>query len=297
MVIDLSVNFCGITFQNPIFTASGTFAPGSQFYDFSKLGAVTAKGVAIVPWEGNPTPRIAETSSGMLNAVGLENPGADTFVKQDLPLYRKGNVKIIANLAGRSIDDYIKVAEKLNAADLDMLELNISCPNISEGGITFGTSTQMAAKVTEAVRKVVTKPLIVKLTPNVTDITEIAKAVEAAGADAVSLINTLGGMRIDVRKRKYILANKMGGLSGPAILPVAIRMVNQVSQAVKLPIIGMGGVMTGQDVIEFLLAGASAVAVGTAALVDPTAPIRILDELKSFMEEENIDDIKKVRMV
>ena len=296
-MINLSVDFCGITLQNPIITASGTFAPGSCFYDFSKLGAVTAKGVAIEPWSGNPTPRIAESPSGMLNAVGLENPGAEAFIKGELNLFRRGNVKIIANLAGRSVEDYIRVAEMLTAADLDMLELNISCPNIKEGGIGFGTSPQMAAQVTEAVRKVVTKPLIVKLTPNVTDISEIARAVESAGADAISLINTLAGMRIDVKNRQYILANKMGGLSGPAILPIAIRMVNQVSQAVKLPIIGMGGVMTGHDAAEFLMAGATAVAVGTAALVDPTAPIRILQELKDFMETQNIDDIRKVRMV
>ena len=296
-MINLNVDFCGITLQNPIVTASGTFAPGNCFYDFSKLGAVTAKGVAIDPWSGNSTPRIAESASGMLNAVGLENPGAEAFIKGELSLFRRGNVKIIANLAGRSIEDYIRVAEMLTAADLDMLELNISCPNIKEGGIGFGTSPQMAAQVTEAVRKVVTKPLIVKLTPNVTDISEIARAVESAGADAISLINTLAGMRIDVKTRQYILANKMGGLSGPAILPVAIRMVNQVSQAVKLPILGMGGVMTGQDVVEFLMAGATAVAVGTAALVDPTAPMRILQELEDFMKEQNIDDIKKVRMV
>ena len=295
--MNLSVDFCGITLQNPIITASGTFAPGSCFYDFSKLGAVTAKGVAIEPWSGNPTPRIAESPSGMLNAVGLENPGAEAFINGELRLFRRGNVKIIANLAGRSIEDYIKVAEMLTAADLDMLELNISCPNVKEGGIGFGTSPKMAAQVTEAVRKVVTKPLIVKLTPNVTDVSEIARAVESAGADAISLINTLAGMRIDVKTRQYILANKMGGLSGPAVLPVAIRMVNQVSQAVKLPIIGMGGVMTGQDVAEFLMAGATAVAVGTAALVDPTAPIRILQELEDFMREQNIDDIKKVRMI
>jgi len=296
-VINLSVDFCGIKLQNPIVTASGTFAPGSCFYDFSKLGAVTAKGVAIEPWAGNPTPRIAESASGMLNAVGLENPGAKAFIEGELSLFRRGNVKIIANLAGRSIEDYVKVAEMLTAADLDMLELNISCPNIKEGGIGFGTSPKMAAQVTEAVRKVVTKPLIVKLTPNVTDVSEIARAVESAGADAISLINTLGGMRIDVKTRQYILANKMGGLSGPAILPVAIRMVNQVSQAVKVPILGMGGVMTGQDVAEFLMAGATAVAVGTAALVDPTAPIRILQELEDFMKEQNLDDIKQVRMI
>jgi dihydroorotate dehydrogenase (NAD+) catalytic subunit len=235
----------------------------------------------------------------MLNAVGLENPGADAFIADELKLTRKiigdSPTKIIVNLAGRSIEDYIGVAEKMNDADTDMLELNISCPNIKEGGITFGTSTVMARKVVSAVRKVVSKPLIVKLSPNVTDIVEIARAVESAGADALSLINTITGMRIDIRNRRFILANKIGGLSGPAILPVAIRMVHQVSSQVNLPIIGMGGVMTGEDAVEMLMAGASAVAVGTAALVDPSAPIRILNELEDFMREYGFEDIEEIR--
>jgi len=298
---DLHVAFCGLEFQNPIFTASGTFsAKGSgRFYDFSRLGAVTAKGVAIDPWPGNATPRIAETRSGMLNAIGLENPGAERFIAEELPIIRKrvasSGTKIIANLAGRSTEEYVRVAALLDAADIDMLELNISCPNICEGGVSFGTSPTMAAEVTEAVRRVISKPLIVKLTPNVTDICEIARAVESAGASAISLINTLTGMRIDVRKRQYVLANKTGGLSGPAILPVAIRMVYQAAAAVAIPVIGMGGIMTGEDAAEFLMAGASAVAVGTAALVDPTAPVRILDELKSFMEEYGFTDIEAVK--
>jgi len=298
---NLRVAFCGLELQNPVITASGTFsAKGSgAFYDFSKLGAVTAKGVAIEPWLGNPVPRIAEVSSGMLNAIGLENPGAHQFIAEEIPLMRKGigssDTKIIANLAGRSENDYVRVAELLNAADVDMLELNISCPNIKEGGILFGVSPAMAEKVTRSVRSVVTKPLIVKLTPNVTDICEIAQAVESAGADALSLINTLAGMRIDVKKRRHVLGNKIGGLSGPAVLPVAIRMVYQVAAAVKIPIIGMGGIMTGENAAEFLMAGASVVAVGTAALVDPMAPLRILDELEEFMVDNDFVDIEAIK--
>ena len=300
---NLRIDFFGQQLQNPIITASGTFsANGSgKFYDFSQLGAVTSKGVAIDPWPGNPTPRIAETRCGVLNAIGLENPGAARFIAEELPQIRAGiggsDTKVIANLAGRSIDEYLKVAQLLDAADVDMLELNISCPNIKEGGVSFGTSPQVASKVTQEVRRVVTKPLIVKLTPNVTDICEIARAVEAAGADAISLINTLAGMRIDVKKRCHILANKTGGLSGPAVLPVAIRMVYQTAGAVKIPILGMGGIMTGEDAAEFLMAGASAVAVGTTALVDPTAPVRILAELRDFMAKHGFEDIQAIKEV
>ena len=298
---DLRMSFCGLELQNPVITASGTFsARGSgKFYDFSRLGAITAKGVSADPWPGNPTPRVTETSSGMLNAIGLQNPGARGFIADELPLMKKGigssGTKIIANIVGRSVDEYVQVADLLNGADLDMFELNISCPNIKEGGVSFGTSAAMAAKVTEAVRRVVTKPLIVKLTPNVTDICEIARAAESAGADALSLINTVAGMRIDVKNRRHILANKIGGLSGPAILPVAIRLVYQTAAAVKIPIIGMGGIKTGENAAEFLMAGASAVAVGMAALVDPTAPVRILDELRDFMDEYGFADVEAVR--
>jgi len=294
---DLRISLCDLSFKNPIFTASGTFSAweSGKFYDFSRLGAVTVKGLAAEPWTGNPTPRIAETKSGMLNAIGLENPGVDSFIRYELPQFA-GKTKIIVNVAGRSIDDYVRAAEKLNAANVDMLELNISCPNVSEGGIAFGTSADMAAKAVSAVRKVVTKPLIVKLSPNVTDIVEIAKAAEAAGADALSMINTITGMRIDVKNRRHVLANKTGGLSGPAVLPVAVRMVYQVATSqVKLPIIGMGGITSGTDAAEFIMAGASAVAVGTAALVEPAACIRILQELEEFMQEygyKNIDAIK-----
>jgi dihydroorotate dehydrogenase (NAD+) catalytic subunit len=297
----MNVSFCGLTLKNPVITASGTFAAraSGKFYDYARLGAVTAKGVAIEPWAGNPTPRIAETKSGMLNAIGLENPGAERFIAEELPLIRKGigdsGTKIIANVAGHSVEEYVRCAEKLNASDVDMLELNISCPNIARGGVAFGTDPKAAETVTAAVRKVVQKPLIVKLSPNVSDITEIARAVEAAGADAISLINTITGMRIDVKNRAFILANKTGGLSGPAVLPVAIRMTYQTARAVKLPIIGMGGIMTGEDAAEFLMAGVSAVAVGTAALVDPTAPVRILRELETFMDENGFADVEAVK--
>jgi dihydroorotate dehydrogenase (NAD+) catalytic subunit len=298
---DLKITFCGQPLKNPVITASGTFSAkaSGKFYDYSRLGAVTAKGVAIEPWAGNPVPRIAETKSGMLNAIGLENPGVGRFIAEELPLIQKGingsGTKIIANVAGHSVEEYVRCAEKLNASDVDMLELNISCPNIAEGGIAFGTDPKAAENVTSAVRKVVSKPLIVKLSPNVADITEIARAVESAGADALSLINTLTGMRIDVKNRAFILANKTGGLSGPAVLPVAIRMTYQTAQAIKLPIIGMGGIMTGEDAAEFLMAGASAVAVGTAALVDPDAPLRILWELEKFMDENGFKDVESVR--
>ncbi len=298
---DLSVKLCGITLKNPIITASGTFsaAASGKFYDYSRLGAVTAKGVAAVPWKGNSVPRIAESKSGMLNAIGLENPGVERFLAEDLPKLRDGvlssGTRIIANVAGHSIDDYVRCAEILDASEVDMLELNVSCPNILKGGVAFGTDPKLAEKVTREVRSVVKKPLIVKLTPNVTDIAEIARAVENAGSDAVSLINTITGMRIDVRRRAFVLANKTGGLSGPAVLPVAIRMTYQVTRAVKLPVIGMGGVMSGEDAAEFLMAGAAAVAVGTAALVDPTAPVRILDELEAFMEEYGFNNLEEIR--
>lgn len=300
---NLHTTFCGQKLQNPIVTASGTFSiKGSgKFYDFSQLGAVTLKGVAADPWPGNPTPRIAESRSGILNAVGLENPGAERFIAEELSAVRAGlggsSTKVIANLAGRTTEQYVQVARLMDAADVDMLELNISCPNIKDGGMTFGSCPQAAAEVTKAVRRVVTKPLIVKLTPNVTNICEVAKAVETAGADAVSLINTLAGMRIDVKNRRCILANKQGGLSGPAVLPVAVRMVYQVSGVVGIPVLGMGGVMSGEDAAELLMAGAAAVAVGTAALVDPTAPVRILDELREFMEVYGYVDIQAIREV
>ena len=297
MTKNLAVNLCGVPMKNPLTTASGTFNPQAhaQFYDLGILGAVTVKGVADEPWAGNPTPRIAETYGGMLNSVGLQNPGADAFIETDIPFIRQFDTKLIVNLAGHSIDEYIRVAEKISAADVDLLELNISCPNIKEGGVAFGTNAAMAEKVVSEVKKVVNKPMIVKLSPNVTDITEIAKAAEAGGADALSLINTLFGMRIDVYKRRPILAQKMGGFSGPAVKPVAIRMVYQVSKACNLPIVAMGGVATGEDVAEFIMAGATMVATGTTNLVEPDCPVRILRELEEFMDKTGVKDINEIR--
>lgn len=296
--LDLRVNIAGVEWKNPITTASGTFSvsDSAQFYDPSILGAMTVKGVSSVPWRGNPTPRIAETYGGMLNAVGLQNPGVDYFIEHELPLLKQYDSKIVVNLAGHSIEEYVDVAKKLNQVDVDMFELNISCPNVKEGGIGFGTDPKLAYEVTKAVREVTTKPLIVKLSPNVTDIVAIAKAVESAGADAISLINTLLGMRIDIERGRMILANKTGGFSGPAIKPVAIRMVYQVSRAVNVPIIGLGGISSAEDVIEFIMAGADAVAIGSAALMNPTAPKEILEDLEKYMIEHgynSIEDIKK----
>ena len=297
MTKNLAVNLCGVPMKNPLTTASGTFNPQahSQFYDLGILGAVTVKGVADEPWPGNPTPRIAETYGGMLNSVGLQNPGADAFIEADIPFIRQFDTKLIVNLAGHSIDEYQRVAEKISAADVDILELNISCPNIKEGGVAFGTNAAMAEKVVSEVKKVVKKPMIVKLSPNVTDITEIAKAAEAGGADALSLINTLFGMRIDVYKRRPILAQKMGGFSGPAVKPVAVRMVYQVSKACKLPIVAMGGVSTGEDVAEFIMPGATIVAPGTINLTEPDCPVRILRELEEFMDKTGVKDINDIR--
>ncbi|MBE6969193.1 MAG: dihydroorotate dehydrogenase [Ruminococcaceae bacterium] len=295
--MDLRVNFAGLEMKNPVTTASGTFAAreSSEFYDLSRLGAVITKGVAAEPWAGNPTPRIAETYGGMLNAVGLQNPGAEAYLAKELPFLANYDVPVIANLAGHSIDEYCAVTEKLNESSVAMYELNISCPNVKQGGIGFGTDPAMAAEVVKAVKEVSKKPLIVKLTPNVTDITAIARAVEEAGADAVSLINTLMGMRIDLRTRRPILANTTGGFSGPAIKPVALRMVYQVRRAVSIPILGLGGIMCGEDAAEFLMAGADAVAVGTAALVNPTAPVDVVEGLRAFMEREGFANIAELK--
>lgn len=296
--LNLSVSLGGMKWKNPVGTASGTFSvkDSGAFYDMNLLGAVTAKGVAAVPWEGNPTPRIAESYGGMLNSVGLQNPGVDAFLRDDMPLLEQLNTQIIANLAGHSSEEYQAVAERLTEVPgIHALELNISCPNVKAGGIAFGTDAEVAAKVTREVRRVVTKPLIVKLTPNVTDICEIAKAVEAEGADVVSLVNTFLGMRIDVKERKPILASVTGGLSGPAIKPVALRMVYQVRKAISLPIIGLGGIATGQDAAEFLMAGADAVEVGSAALMNPTAPVDVLSQLVLFMVENGFYSVKEIR--
>lgn len=296
--LNLSVSLGGMKWKNPVGTASGTFSvkDSGAFYDMNLLGAVTAKGVAAVPWEGNPTPRIAESYGGMLNSVGLQNPGVDAFLRDDMPLLEQLNTQIIANLAGHSSEEYQAVAERLTEVPgIHGLELNISCPNVKAGGIAFGTDAEVAAKVTREVRRVVTKPLIVKLTPNVTDICEIAKAVEAEGADVVSLVNTFLGMRIDVKTRKPVLASVTGGLSGQAIKPIALRMVYQVRKAISLPIIGLGGIATGQDAAEFLMAGADAVEVGSAALMNPTAPVDVLSQLILFMAENGFSSVKEIR--
>lgn len=294
----LSVNIAGVLFKNPVTTASGTFGSGkefSEFVDLNKLGAITVKGVANLPWKGNNTPRIAETYGGMLNSVGLQNAGADYFIENDIPFLRQYDTKIIVNICGHTIEEYCQVTQKLSDADIDLLELNISCPNVTEGGITFGTQPKMVEKVVSEVKKYAKQPLIVKLTPNVTDITEIAKAAVCGGADALSLINTLQGMKIDIHKRKPVLANKIGGFSGPAIKPVAIRMVYQVAKVVDVPIIGMGGICNGEDAIEFIMAGATAVAIGTANFLNPMATIETIKGIQDYMEMYDIKNISDIR--
>ena len=278
--MNTKVNIAGVEFKNPVMVASGTFGSGAEydeFVDLNRLGAVVTKGVANVPWEGNPTPRIAETYGGMLNAVGLQNPGYDLFAKRDIPYLKKYDTNIIVNVCGRTTEDYIDVVEKLGHEDVDMLEINISCPNVKHGGIAFGQDPKAVEAITKEVKKVAKQPVIMKLSPNVTDITEMAKAAEAGGADALSLINTLTGMQIDVERQKFVLANKTGGLSGPAIKPVAVRMVYQVANAVKVPIIGMGGIANAKDAMEFILAGATAVSVGTANFNNPHTTIDVIE--------------------
>lgn len=296
--IDLRVEMAGVSFSNPVMTASGTFSPqdSSAYYDLSELGAAVTKGVSAEPWSGNDLPRIAETYGGMLNSIGLENKGAAAYIRDTLPFLSQYDTKIICNLAGHSVEEYVRVAEMLrDCPEIDLFELNISCPNVSEGGMLFGTDPAMAEEVTAAVRKVVDRPLIVKLTPNVTDITVIAKAAERAGADAVSLINTLMGMRIDLKTRSAVLSRKTGGFSGPAIKPVALRMVWETARAVQIPVIGIGGITKGTDVAEFLAAGASAVEVGTAALMDPSAVVRIKSELIEYMAENGFRSIAELK--
>ncbi len=293
----LSVNIAGVELANPVMTASGTFGSGleyQEFVDLSKLGAVVTKGVANVPWQGNPTPRIAETASGMLNAIGLQNPGIDVFIKRDIPALKQQNAKICVNVCGRTTEDYCEVVERLAKEPVDLLEINISCPNVKEGGIAFGQNPAAVEAITKEVKKYAKQPVIMKLSPNVTDITETAKAAEAGGADALSLINTLTGMKIDVHRRSFALANKTGGLSGPAIKPIAVRMVYQVAHAVSLPIIGMGGICTGEDAIEFLMAGAIAVSVGTANFREPAATLQVLTGIEQYMERYGIEDIAEL---
>jgi len=295
--LNMQVNIAGVEFKNPVTTASGTFSAkdSSKFYDISALGAVITKGIAPVAWDGNDTPRIAESYGGMLNSVGLQNPGVDKYIEEELPFLRNYDVPVIANVVGKSIGEYCEVAEKLNETDIAMMEINISCPNVKEGGISFGADAKTAAMLTKQVKSVSKKPVILKLTPNVGNIAEIAKAVESEGADCISLINTLLGMKIDIYKKRPVLANIMGGLSGPAVKPVALRMVYQVRRAVDIPIIGLGGIMSGEDAVEFIMAGAGAVSVGTAALVNPTAPIDVISGLKKYMEEQGMKSIGELK--
>ena len=295
--MNTKVNIAGVEFKNPVTTASGTFGSGTEYSEFvglSLLGAVTTKGVANVPWPGNPTPRIAETYGGMINAIGLQNPGIDVFVNRDIPFLKQYDTKIIVNVCGKTTEDYIDVVERLGDQPVDLLEINISCPNVKEGGIAFGQDPKAVEAITREVKRHAKQPIIMKLSPNVTDITVMAKAAEAGGADALSLINTLTGMKIDINRRSFALANKTGGMSGPAVKPVAVRMVYQVAQAVKLPIIGMGGIMTAEDALEFILAGATAVAVGTANFHNPYATKEVVEGIEAYMRKYGIEDIKEL---
>lgn len=295
--VNMKVNIAGVEFNNPVTVASGTFGSGMEYceyVDLSRLGAVTTKGVANVPWPGNPTPRIAETYGGMINAIGLQNPGLDTFVKRDIPFLKQYDTRIIVNVCGKTEEDYVDAVEKLGEQPVDMLEINISCPNVKEGGIAFGQVPAMAERITKAVKKVAKQPVIMKLSPNVTDITEMAKAVEAGGADAVSLINTITGMKIDINRRTFAVANKTGGLSGPAIKPVAVRMVYQTANAVKLPIIGMGGIASAEDALEFIMAGATMVSVGTANFNDPMTTIKVIEAIRDYCVRNGIGDVNEL---
>ena len=296
--MNTSVNIAGVIWKNPVTVASGTFGSGAEYselVDLNELGAVTTKGVAKVPGPGNPTPRIAETYGGMINAVGLQNPGIDLFAKRDIPFLKQYDTRIIVNVCGKSEADYVEVVERLAEEPVDMLEINVSCPNVKEGGIAFGQNPEALYGITKAVKAVAKQPIIMKLSPNVTDITEMARAAEAAGADALSLINTITGMKIDIHRRTFAVANKTGGLSGPAIKPVAVRMVYQVAHAVQIPIIGMGGICTGEDAIEFIMAGATAVSVGTATFHDPMASVKVVQGIRDYMERYGVEDINELR--
>ena len=295
--MNLSVDIAGVTMKNPVTTGSGTFGSGeefSEFVDLSKLGAVTTKGVANVPWPGNPTPRVAEVYGGMVNAIGLQNPGINVFVERDVPYLKKAGATIIVNVCGKSEKDYVEVVERLSDEPVDLLEINVSCPNVKEGGIAFGQDPKALYEITKAVKAKAKQPIIMKLSPNVTDITEMAKAAVDAGSDALSLINTLTGMKIDIERRDFVLANKTGGMSGPAIKPVAVRMVYQVANAVDVPIIGMGGIATAEDALEFIMAGATAVSVGTANFINPATTLEVVDGIKAYMERHQINDINEL---
>lgn len=293
--MDMRINIAGVEWKNPVTVASGTFGSGEEFSDFvdlNQLGAVTTKGVANVPWPGNPTPRVAEVYGGMMNAIGLQNPGIELFCKRDIPYLKQYDTKIIVNVCGHAPEEYLAVVERLAAEPVDMLEINISCPNVNAGFLAFGQDAKHVEKLTAEIKKIAKQPVIMKLTPNVTDITEIAKAAEAGGADAISLINTLTGMKIDIHKRAFALANKTGGVSGPAVHPVAVRMVYQAACAVKIPVIGMGGIQSAEDAIEFILAGATAVSVGTANFHNPAVTMEIVDGIRKYMEKYGFESIK-----
>lgn len=295
--MNTKVTIAGVTFDNPVMVASGTFGSGeefSEFVDLNRLGAVVTKGVANIPWPGNPTPRIAEVYGGMLNAIGLQNPGIDVFVSRDIPFLKKYDTKIIVNVCGKSTEDYCEVVERLADQPVDMLEINISCPNVKEGGIAFGQDPKAVEAITREVKKYAKQPVIMKLSPNVTDITVMAKAAEAGGADCLSLINTLTGMKIDIERQTFAIANKTGGLSGPAVKPVAVRMVYQVANAVKIPIIGMGGICTAEDAMEFILAGATAVSIGTANFTNPYTTVEVIDGIEAYMRRHGVEDINEL---
>lgn len=292
--MNTEVKIAGVTFKNPVMTASGTFGSGmeySDFVDLNRLGAVVTKGVANVPWEGNPTPRVAEVYGGMLNAIGLQNPGIDVFIGRDLTFLERYDTNVIVNVCGKTVEDYLEVVERLSDTSISMLEINVSCPNVKEGAIAFGQKADSLYDITSQIKKKAKQPVIMKLSPNVTDITEMAKAAEAAGADALSMINTITGMKIDIHRRKFVLANKTGGMSGPAVKPVAVRMVYQTAQAVKIPIIGMGGIGSAEDAIEFLLAGASAVAVGAMNFVNPYTTVEVVEGIEAYMKQYGIENV------
>lgn len=293
--MNMTTELCGVLLKNPVMTASGTFGSGeeySEFVDLNKLGAVVTKGVANVPWKGNPTPRVAEVYGGMLNAIGLQNPGIDLFIERDIPFLKKYDTRIMVNVCGHTTEEYVEVVERLASQPVDLLEINISCPNVKEGGIAFGQDPKMVEAITKEIKKHAAQPVIMKLSPNVTDITEMARAAEAGGADGVSLINTLTGMKIDVNRRCFVLANKTGGMSGPAVHPIAVRMVYQTAQAVKIPIVGMGGIQNAEDAIEMILAGATAVSIGTANFHDPAVTEKIVKGIAEYMERYQVEDIK-----
>ena len=295
--MNTQVTIAGVTFKNPVMTASGTFGSGmeySQFVDLNKLGAIVTKGVANVPWPGNPTPRVAETYGGMLNAIGLQNPGVDVFIERDLEFLKRYDTPVIVNVCGKTVEDYLETVERLNDTNVAMMEINVSCPNVKEGAIAFGQKADALFDITSKIKNVAKKPVIMKLSPNVTDITEMAKAAEAAGADAISLINTITGMKIDVNRRQFVLANKTGGLSGPAIKPVAVRMVYQCANAVKIPIIGMGGIATAEDALEFIMAGATAVSVGAMNFMNPYTTIEVVEGMEGYMLKNKVSDIKEL---